>query len=297
MQDKIVAALTASDHSLEIKMKKNILTTDQINEFNQNGVLLIPNFYDLQNIERIQFGIYQIIGLLIEKYQLPVAREAYTPETFDSGYSQLIAASRAYGGEVYDAAKQIPAFLRQVSCERNERLFAQLRGTDAVGIGAASYGIRIDNPGEEKFRSHWHQEFLFQPQSLDGIVMWTPLVKVTPEMGPVQVCVGSHKAGLQRYTKGGKYADKQGAYQIGLPDEDAAIKPYPLVAPTSGPGDLIIMDFLTLHQSGFNVGHRPRWSMQVRYFNFREPTGIKLGWKPSVTAGSAIETLFPEYFV
>lgn len=278
-------------------METNILTTEQLDEFNQNGVLVVPNFYDLQNIERIQFGIYQIIGLLIEKYKLNIAREAYTPETFDSGYGQLIAANRAYGGEVYDAAKQIPAFLRQVSCECNEKLFAQLRSTDSVGVGAASYGIRIDNPFEEKFRSHWHQEFLFQPQSLDGVVIWTPLVKVTQEMGPVQVCVGSHKDGLQYYTKGGKYADKQGAYQIGLADEGAAIEPYQIVAPTSQPGDLIVMDFLTLHQSGFNVGHRPRWSMQVRYFNFKEPTGIKLGWKPSVTAGSAIETLFSEYFV
>lgn len=278
-------------------MEKHILTAEQVDEFNRNGVLVVPGFYDLQNIERIQFGIYQIIGLLIEKYRLNIAREAYTPETFDSGYCQLIAANRLYGGEVYDAVKQIPAFLRQVSCKHNEKLFAQLRNTDSVGIGAASYGIRIDNPFEEKFRSHWHQEFLFQPQSLDGVVIWTPLVNVTQEMGPVQVCVGSHKNGLQRYTKGGKYADKQGAYQIGLADEKSAIEPYSLVAPTSQPGDLIVMDFLTLHQSGFNVSQRPRWSMQVRYFNFNEPTGINLGWKPSVTAGSKIETLFSEYFV
>ena len=37
--------------------------------------------------------------------------------------------------------------------------------------------------------------------------------------------------------------------------------------------------------------------MQFRLFNFREPTGRKLGWKPSVTAGTEIDTLFPKNFV
>ena len=37
--------------------------------------------------------------------------------------------------------------------------------------------------------------------------------------------------------------------------------------------------------------------MQFRLFNFREPTGRKLGWKPSVTAGTEIDTLFPQNFV
>jgi len=172
-----------------------------------------------------------------------------------------------------------------------------LRGTDLAGIGAASFGIRIDNPHEEQYRSHWHQEYLFQPQSLDGVVFWSPLVAIEPEMGPVQICVGSHRDGLARYQRGARYAGKSGAYQIGLADEEAAISGYAIAAPLARPGDLLVMDFLTLHQSGYNVGTRSRWSMQLRYFNFREPNGIKLGWPASVTAGTDIESLFPESFI
>jgi hypothetical protein len=71
---------------------------------------------------------------------------------------------------------------------------------------------------------------------------------------------------------------------------------YERIAPLSQPGDLLIMDYLTLHQSGFNVSTRSRWSMQFRFFNFAEPTGRRLGWKPSVTAGTEIEALFPDRF-
>lgn len=274
-----------------------LLSAEQVEAFRRDGFLLLPGFYDLaREIAPIQRALHSIIGLLVERHRPQARHTPFDPARFDDGYAELIAHDRRLGGLVYDAAKLIPAFIRLLSCDRNERLFRELRATDLAGIGAASFGIRIDNPGEEQFRSHWHQEYLFQPQSLDGIVFWSPLVDVEPEMGPVQICVGSHHDGLSRYRRGDRYAEKTGAYQIGLADEEGTVARYPRVAPLSHPGDLLLMDFLTLHQSGHNVAQRSRWSMQLRYFNFRERHGIDLGWPASVTAGTDIEALFPESF-
>ena len=128
-------------------------------------------------------------------------------------------------------------------------------------------------------------------------MFWSPLVEIQQNMGPVEVCVGSHRDGLCVYRTGGKYANKSGAYRIGLADEAAVVGRYATAAPLTGPGDLLILDYLTLHQSGFNLSARSRWSMQFRHFNFREPTGRKLGWRASVTAGTEIESLFPQSFV
>ncbi len=278
-------------------MKKVELTESQHEEFKESGVLVLRNFHDVEEeIRPIQRGIYRIIGLIIQKHDLDLQQSAFTPETFDSCYSELIAISRSYGSEVYDAVKQIPAFLRLISSGRSEALFSSVRGTDFAGIGQASYGIRIDSPGEEQFRSQWHQEFLFQPQSSDGLVFWTPLVEVTPELGPVKVCLKSHKDGLRKCEKFGSYADKAGAYKIGLVDEQAIIAEYEQAAPLSKPGDLMIMDYLTLHASGMNTSDRARWSVQSRFFNFLDPVGIRLGWKPSVTVGTDIEDIFSDFF-
>ena len=276
----------------------DILTAEQRAAFREQGFLLLPRFYDLDaEIRPIQHALYEIIGLVAEQHGLPLERTPFAPATFDAGFNALIARDRSAGGAVYDAAKLIPAFLRMLASGKNERLFAAMRDTDLVGIGAASFGVRIDNPREEQFRSQWHQEFLYQPQSLDGLVFWSPLVEIRADMGPVEVCIGSHRDGLCAYRKGGKYADKSGAYRIGLADEAAVVARYSTAAPLTRPGDLLILDYLTLHQSGFNLSGRSRWSMQFRLFNFREHTGRKLGWKPSVTAGTAIETLFPQSFV
>lgn len=279
-------------------MTEHVLTEAQREEFAANGVLVIRGFYNVeQQIRPIQKAIYDIIGLVIQRHGLTISREPYAPDRFDAGYVELIAHSRRYGGEVYDVVKQIPAFLRLISSQQSERLFSQLRNTDLVGIGVASYGIRIDNPFEDQFRSQWHQEFLYQPQSMDGVVMWTPLVPIEPEMGPVMVCLGSHRDGLRKYSKSPRYANKIGAYQIGLVDEEKVVAQYQQVAPLTRPGDLIVLDYLTIHQSGFNVSGRARWSIQSRFFNFREQNGMRIGWKPSVTAGTDIETIFREYFI
>jgi ectoine hydroxylase-related dioxygenase (phytanoyl-CoA dioxygenase family) len=211
---------------------------------------------------------------------------------------ELIAHDRGIGAEIYDAVKQIPAFVRLVGAERHEWIVAQLRGTDLPGTCHAGSGIRIDNPNEEKFRADWHQDYPAQFRSLDGIVFWSPLVRIEEEMGPVRFCLGSHKDGLVPVVPhDADHPEKTGAYALILQDRDRRIARYPQVAPLSGPGDLVLIDFLTLHASGYNRGRRSRWSMQMRYFNFREETGIRIGWRGSFAAGVRIEEIHPELIV
>lgn len=276
----------------------SVVVTDAMREqFARDGVLVLPGFHDAEReILPIQRAVYEIIGLVATRHGIRLERAAFSPARFDAGYQELVAADRALGGEVYDLVKQIPAFVRLVCAEKSEALFRSIRGTDLAGIGTASYGIRIDLPHEERFRSHWHQEFIFQPQSVDGIVFWSPLAAVTPEMGPVVVCVGSHRDGIRRVNRNGTGAAKAGAYKIGIVDDEAVVSGYRQIAPLTHPGDLILMDYLTIHQSGYNISDRPRWSMQSRLFNYRDAYGMRLGWKPSITAGTEVQALFPEYF-
>jgi hypothetical protein len=272
------------------------LTDEQRASFERSGVLILKNHYDVdREIVPIQRAIHEIIGLVAERHGVELNRPAFTPHDFDAGFMALIAADRRYGGEVYDIVKQIPAFLRLVSAPHNEAVFCDLRRTDFAGVGAGSYGIRIDVPNEEKFRSLWHQEYLYQPQSIDGLVMWAPLVRMTADLGPVAYCEASHLDGLQMYQR--ENQGKVGAYQIAIHDAERVAARYAQRAPLTEPGDVILMDYLLIHQSGHNTSVSPRWSMQSRYFNFRHPSGAKIGWKSSITTGTDVETIFSDNFV
>ncbi|WP_375552077.1 MULTISPECIES: phytanoyl-CoA dioxygenase family protein [Rhodophyticola] len=269
-------------------------TETNVAEFRDLGYTLIPEFYNVSDdIAPIQEGIRKIVELMLKKYRVSAPCGTHE-EAMTLGYPALIRENRAWGGEVYDAIKQIPAFVRLVSTARNDEVFKALRSGSVPGLAAGGYGIRIDNPSEDKFRALWHQEFPAQLRSVDGMVFWSPLLQMTPDMGPVQIAVGSHSGGLVPVYEDDGGIGKSGAYALRLDSEAEHLAQYDIVAPCTNPGDLVLMDFLTLHQSGANVSNRPRWSMQFRYFNFQDPIGIKIGWAGSYAAGQRFEDILPE---
>lgn len=275
------------------------LSPAQLEEFRENGVLVVGGFYDLPTeIEPIQRYIYELIGLLLAKYGVSARRAPFAPGSFESGYPELLAANRRYAAEIYDAVKHIPAFARLACSKKNEGLFNQVRNTDLGAFADRGSGIRIDNPGEEKFKAPWHQEYPAVFRSLDGITLWSPLLEVTPERGPVVFCVGSHKDGLVRvHDHDPRHPEKKGAYALILENEEARVNSYPQIAPTTKPGDLVLIDYLVLHRSGTNISDRSRWSMQMRYFNFRDPEGIRISWKGGFNDGVKIEDVYPDLLI
>lgn len=281
---------------MEMMTQNKLLTEQQIAEFSRDGVLILKKFYNLErDIYPIQEAVYAIIGLIISKYDLQIDRPEFSPELFDTGFQQVLAANRAYGAEIYDAVKQIPAFVRLVADQAHEQLFRELRAGSMPAVAAGGYGMRIDNPNEDRFRANWHQEYPAQLRSLDGLVYWSPLVRITEEMGPVEFCLGSQVEGpVPVFTRQKDNTEKTGAYSLTLKDEQNLLNKYEHVSPLTEPGDLVIIDFLVLHASGHNRSNRSRWSMQLRYFNFMEPTGRSHGWQGSYAAGIDFRQVHPE---
>ena len=274
--------------------RHDTLSHVQIAEFQHEGVLVLRGFYDFEaDIVPIQQCIHRLIGQVMKRHGIEDARPRFSSERFDDGYQALIEHDRRFGGEIYDAVKQIPAFIRLLGGPMHERLFKALRPGAIPGIAAGGYGIRIDNPNEERYRAEWHQEYPSQLRSMDGLVFWSPLLQITPQLGPVQFCRGSHATGpLPVLTKDG--GGKSGAYAVRLKDEARLLARYEKIAPLTSPGDLVVVDFLTLHASGFNTSGRSRWSLQFRYFNFDDPTGLAHGWKGSFAAGVNFKQIHPE---
>jgi Phytanoyl-CoA dioxygenase (PhyH) len=276
----------------------SVLDQTQIDQFGKDGYVILKGFYAPEDVAQVCKGIYDVIGQVMRRHGLVDNRPKFLVDAFDAGYVDLIRADRRLGSEVYDAVKFIPAFWRIVAHPAHAALVQQLRPDAIPAVAAAGCGIRIDNPAEDKFRALWHQEYPAQLRSLDGLVFWSPLVPITESLGPVALCAGSHKEGalpvlrLESSTSG-----RSGAYALQLAEEESLVAKYPQDSPLTNPGDLILMDFLTLHASGFNRSERSRWSMQFRYFNMAESTGQAHGWKGSYADGVDFASLHPELIV
>lgn len=288
------SAFSSSDSQVKLHEQNDVLTTKQRDQFHDQGYLLLRDFYCTETqIRPIQEHIYRMISMLIEQSSLAVHQKKFQCESFDNGYQELIADDRRWGGVLYDAVKQIPAFQRLICNPIHEQVIMELRESSAVGVGSGGSGIRIDNPNEEKFRAAWHQDYPSQLRSEDGIVFWSPLVSITREMGPVELCPQSHREGLVPMNE---VDSSNGAYALRLQDEQQRISKYKTISPLLEPGDLLLIDYKTIHRSGSNVSNRSRWSMQMRYFNFEHSSGRQRNWIGGYAAGHDPKDVHPELF-
>jgi hypothetical protein len=270
--------------------------------FEQDGVVVLKNFYDIETeIVPILRPIREIISICLKKHAIQYTQKPFSVETFDDGYLELLKKDRRIGGEIYDAVKQIPSFMRLLTSEKHEKLVNSVRGTTLSGVVDRGYGIRLDNPSEAEHLTGWHQDYHGQLRSLDGLVLWTPLRAMSNDLGPVRFCLGSQKSGLHPLLcpPTNQHEKNTTLYGTGLRmlDEDKVVSRFEQAAPILEVGDLALVDFLTIHRSSQNRSAQTRWSMQLRWFNFREETGIKMGWPKSYAHGKSFAEWHPELFV
>lgn len=108
-------------------MSDFLLSKEQLDSFDNDGFIALRGFYDLKSeIEPIQRHIHSILGLLIKKHNLDIKQTEFDSKTFDFGYSDIIKYDRKLGSVIYDAIKEIPAFVRLIGSIKNENLASQL---------------------------------------------------------------------------------------------------------------------------------------------------------------------------
>jgi ectoine hydroxylase-related dioxygenase (phytanoyl-CoA dioxygenase family) len=275
---------------------KNLLTQEQVQSFQENGYLVLKNFYDSHLIHTLCEEIRSICLLLSTHHNIPV------DGSFQKIYRTLIQNNPSLHGVIYDALKNLPSFLRLVSLQRNVDLAAHLFGccSSHIGIGARSYGIRIDQPMDDIYMTDWHQDFHFHARSKKGLVFWTSLTDITQSMGPLQVLPGTHKAGPKMlidyrndHLKSGDYTKIANAVKIEHIQD--IIENGNVVDVHTASGDLLVFDYHLLHKSSFNQSDKCRWTVQIRLFDFNDPWGIERAWSGSVTSGVDYSKIIPEF--
>lgn len=262
----------------------------QLEEYNKSGVVYLESFYDLNTeILPIQKDIYRLIGIIIKEHLLPIKQENFSPDNFDSGLQELVKNHRKHVSDVYDAVKKLSSYVRLANSVKNENLAKELLNSEFVGFANRGYGIRMDNPNEDKFLTQWHQDYVSQLCSPKGVVLWSPLRDVTMNTGPVVICPGSHHEGIFPIIR-----DGHGSHGLKIKNEDMIIGRYQSVVPEVKSGDMVVIDYLTLHCSSPNRSQATRWAMISRYFDFLDKTGISYGWKGGLQEGYSFETMHKE---
>ena len=216
----------------------------------------------------------------------------------DSLHENLVAAARLDRkslGVVYDGIRKLGSFWRLVGAPEVQTAAEQLLRSSALGVAFRSSGIRLDMPDEDRWRSDWHQEYPAQLVSPAGVVAWIPLVGVDQAMGPVRIARGSHREGLLSLVCGDPLnLSKNYTTAMHIPDAEAIAERYPEDAPSTLPGDVVFIDFLTLHASGYNRSPRTRIACQARYVDLCHPEAVARGWIGGMHEGHDFRDIHPD---
>ncbi len=128
-------------------------------------------------------------------------------------------------------------------------------------------------PGEDKYATPPHQDYVYIQGTPDTYTAWIPLSDCPAEMGGLAVAAGSHVSGVREDLR---LAPGVGGLEVADPlDGTWVYRPY-------GLGDVVVFHSLTVHKGLSNGTDRLRLSVDYRYQRASEPIvsdSLEPDWK------------------
>ena len=257
------------------------LTEEQLADFKTLGYAYLTNYVSKSFLDSLRVTISEWSAAYAAEFGFGDLPTSSSPEHFDDALLALRAADIGGAGRVYDAIKKMPLFMQWASDQRHVDLTRQLLDTGNVGVASRGWGMRIDYPHDTKHKTQLHQDIVSQLCGPRGVVIWSPLRDITSDMGPVVLYPRSHLQGV--FPVEARGASSQ---DFVIRNQGQLKSRFPAIAPEVKAGDAVVIDFMLLHESGFNASSCPRWSMLTRMFDASEPRSIRIGWRGGLQEGN-----------
>ncbi|WP_218814798.1 phytanoyl-CoA dioxygenase family protein [Rickettsiella endosymbiont of Dermanyssus gallinae] len=165
-------------------------------QITNNGFFIAKNLLDERLLKSVRKYISNFIFQLCKKQGISSAT-IRSDEHFDNGFKALCHKDRKLAGIVYRACRRITP-LHELSCHKKIiQLSKQIMSTSYV-VSSNLKAVRIDHPNEDTYLFDLHQDYPYIQDSMNALVYWIPLKKVTAKEGTLRIYSGSHKEGVAK---------------------------------------------------------------------------------------------------
>ena len=253
-----------------LHQNKNVID-DLCNDLHTLGY---AKFYEDSVVDDINALINEtqhVIQLLCEHHGVSFDEN----DVLSDGLIQLGKKDRRLVGHIYDAASRLQTMHQLSLSSFFVELSKAFMQSDLVQV-ALDKAIRIDMPSEEKYLFPLHQDYTYDPSSVDGLVFWIPLQDTTIENGTLSLYEKSHDGGIRNIeVMHQDNASVSGAKMFEL--EPIDLSDYKKVTIDVKKGEVLVFSNLLLHHSNENKSNRVRLTVQNRFGNFLHPKAIEKG--------------------
>jgi phytanoyl-CoA hydroxylase len=256
-----------------------------VNDYRENGFVLLKGFFRPEEVERIYLEAKEIFTLQMRRLGL-VASGAPTESEFEAGMFKLFETDlQAFT----NCGKQAQHLVSLHRLSLDERIVAVLKDLGLEFPNISTRPLLYFNAERlAKKEVYWrldvHQDWRSMQGSLDSVVVWLPLIDIDKSLGALEVYPRSHKWGLLK----ADIIDGYGHVQSHLDKSQ-------LVSVEVQRGDALFFSTLLVHQSGTNVSQSIRWSCHFRYNNLCDPTFIERGFPHPYLYKPQEELITPDF--
>lgn len=251
------------------------LSADQLAHYREEGYLIADNLLPEEDLNVFARSIQRIIRFHVGKAQ---KRHAAMPEIaegreFSDGMTALEDVDHAHIAEIYDTLLSTPEGFRLTSRSEISQIVNQLLGIDPEApLFATQCGVLLFMPRDPDHWYTWHKDLFYTVPDSRFVQMWTPVVQdSTVELGTLQVCPGSHKAGWREQVDVAREGHTP-RYRYQVPE--SAVAKYKVIDVPVKLGQVLFFDSGLIHRSGNNVSDTCRFTLlaffhQIEYEKFR----------------------------
>ncbi len=224
------------------------------------------------------------VGVALYDAALRIAARLLDEDTFDAlpktaGFDALLDAIHAAGTgnavtrALYEVFPALPPVIALIHHPFIRETIAAAGVKDAVA-GTLPL-IRLDRPGDQRFATPAHQDSWYSLLSPNAVTLWTPLCRMTPDLGELRIVPGSHARGLCAFKP---YEAGHEWFETAEPVAEAALVPV-----TVGHDELLVFNQSLIHKSGVNRSDRVRISVQLRYNDLATAQTMTSTYTPSLS--------------
>lgn len=240
------------------------ITEAQLQEYKENGYLIIKDVIDKKVIQDLSDFVAHVIKLEGKKF---LAQKDYTQdEILNELLIKIKRENPSSSSWIYQTILNSYA-LKEFFINSNvaEMAMQLLEITDKKNLGTVSPAFRFDIPGDTRNARTWHQDssyFLENEKGSEHLVTWIPINKATRDNGSVIIAPKTHLKGrLDR-----EHVQSSGFSSEQYTTSEDLIGDVKLEYIEAGPGDIAFIDMDLIHRSGDNVtDDSVRYTAQIRF--------------------------------
>ena len=273
------------------------LSPAQVDHFNQEGFLIVPDVFDPAELEPLRQSLHGAIDQRARELQAEGTLESLHEDLeFDQRLAAIYRDSKENGEALMGHLEGLrgggfhsPEMFDLIA---HPKLLAAVRGLLATTevVASSAYRIRPKLPQIGRGIMPWHQDSGYFAEHCDRemiITCWVPLVDATVTNGCMQILPRTHRGNVVRHHAGGSRGF------LVIKDDDLPDDPGKAITASCPRGGVVFMTNRTPHCSTPNTSDHIRWSADLRYQSAEVPSN-RDAWPTAVDGAGKADAAFYE---